>query len=148
MGLPRFEPLSGVIGGGNTDFTTSVPYAAGTTAVYLNGQLLLSRAGNPWAEQDPSTGLIRITEPACVPRIGDEVAAFYMDASGDSLVQEIQPLVGVVEGPVALDGSIVREALAGSLAFSADLSGTLAPVELEGTVEPALDLTGLLKEYN
>ena len=40
MPIPRFEVPVGAVDGANTVYTTSVPYQAGSTAVFLNGLLL------------------------------------------------------------------------------------------------------------
>jgi hypothetical protein len=118
MPSPRFEVLSGAINGVNLVFTASVPYGPGTTAVYLNGQLLNPSLPMPaWLETSPAAGTVTF-DPLChIPRPGDVVQMFFLDTSPRAVEEEVTPLQGriVVEAEVlgllleenALSGAVV-----------------------------------------
>ena len=76
MSVARFDVLSGTIDGANQVFTTPAPYAAGSTALFLNGQLKLDTNDDGWVETDPATGVLTLKE---APLAGDVVQAFYLD---------------------------------------------------------------------
>lgn len=135
--IPQFTLLSGTIDGVNAVFTTPTAYTAGTTAVYLNGQLLLNPAGNPWAESNPSTGTITITGLECIPRVGDVISAFYIDTQDSFTGTVVEPITGSISTVGALGGTIsdtnvitagVAEVstICGQLAVSANISASIS----------------------
>lgn len=73
--MPRFEVAAGIIDGLNKTFLTSSKYLSGTTAVFLNGQLLRPDYENGWIETDPETGRFDMNEP---PLTGDVVQIFFL----------------------------------------------------------------------
>lgn len=88
----------------NAVFTTTVPYIAGTLAVYLNGQLKRQDLDDGWLETSPGTGVFTMKE---VPLAGDVVQCFYLalPASGSLIVQELVcPLVGRISPDPRLIG--------------------------------------------
>jgi len=149
MPEPQFELLSGAIDGANADFYTSVPYTPGSVAVYLNGQLLLNRTGNPWTETDPATGQITVHAVDHVLRPGDEIAAFYLDTTTAPDQVVIDDLVGVVSDTEdRLTGILVGEdELVGTVADEERLEGQVATEDaLAGTVADEDALVGILEE--
>lgn len=147
MPYPKFEKLSGVIDGVNPDFTTSVSYQAGTTALYLNGQLMIA-AGNPWVETDPSTGLVSITETALIPKVGDVLSAFYMDTTEAQEVDEIEVMVGAISAVEEQSGILeAQDDLGASIDPTAELGGILStPEDLSGTVGEVDEISGILED--
>ncbi len=146
MGLPQFEVPAGTIDGVNGVFFTSVPYAPGTLAVLINGQLIDFGA---FAETTPNLGRFTITSSPCIPKTGvwgtDELQVFFVDLGDEVAVQQVFPISGNIVGSLDADGLLAVPALNGGLAPAADLSGTLAPVQLTGNVEAAAQLSGLLE---
>ena len=146
MPAAQFEPLAGTIDGVNAVFTTSQPYTAGTTAVYLNGQLLLNPSGNPWAETDPNTGTITITAPECIPRPDDIISAFYLDQSPDTVESEVVELSGTIDGEDSLTGFLDTTELGGTIDSTSAISGSLSEViDLFGVIDNDADLVGELE---
>lgn len=149
MAEPRFELLTGAIDGANAAFYTSVPYTAGTVALYVNGQLLLNRGGNPWTETDPAAGLVTLHAADHVLAPDDEIAAFYLDTttSPDQIV--IEEMVGVLSDvPDGLAGVLAAEdELVGSVAEEDRLAGVVVTEDaLAGTVAAEDRLAGILEE--
>lgn len=105
MAQPMFEVLAGVVNGVNTVFTFSTPYVAGTTALFLNGQLLMKSA-LPWAETDPSLGIVTIIDSECVPLTGDVLSGFAMNT--DSAYVEIEEISASLQ-PVELLSATIEE---------------------------------------
>lgn len=128
------EALSGTIDGVNTVFTFSSPYSAGTSAIYLNGQLLTSASGNPWSESDPSTGEITITDSACIPRVGDEISGLAFDLDADAEAIEITEIAGSLS---------LLTGVQGSLEEVSELSSSLGENEpVAAQLEQTIDLAG------
>jgi hypothetical protein len=100
--LPKFEVAVGPIDGVNVAFTVSVPYRAGSVAVFLNGQLKRKDFVDGWVETSPVGGIVTLTE---APRVGDVVQVFFIDdaASGADVV-ELSPLRGVIVATEDLSG--------------------------------------------
>ena len=103
MANPMFEKLIGVIDGLNKVFRFSRAYTPGSTAIYINGQLVLAKAFSEWSESDPSTGEITLTRTL---RTRDTVSGFAMD----TLVQ-----VGTTIVPVqtVITGSVLQSSVLG-----------------------------------
>ncbi len=106
MSVPHFEQLSGVIDGINLVFTASVPYTAGSTAVFLNGQLILNlfAPGLPWAESDSGSGEITFVGSIYTPQPGDVVQMFFLDMVPVVLVAA--DLEGALDDMVIMVGEI------------------------------------------
>jgi hypothetical protein len=142
MPQPQFESLLGTIDSVNTVFTTPTPYTAGTLAVYMNGQLQMHHAGNPWTETDPSSGAVTLT---FAPEPGDTVAAFYLDTTPIVPETEIEVLEGTINEVDDITGELVATAdLAGSIEEVETLAGVLDFDYLEGTIEDVETLEGEL----
>ena len=149
MSLPVFQLASGVANGGNkTFYTTSngvtiVPYTAGTLAVYLNGQLLYDRSGNPWAETDPATGRFDFDD---APLTSDDVAVFFLDTSAPVVdAVDCIHIFGSLEPLGELDGTLEGRAdIFGSLEERFQLSGNLDVFELFGDLDVVDNLSGVL----
>ena len=145
MPAPLFKALSGTVDGVNAVFSFGEAYTPGTVALYLNGQLLLDSAGNPWSETDPATGEVTITEAACIPGNhatvpDDELAGFALDIS----VTDPQDLVGQIEvldvtGVVAplddLSGGITVLGVTGPILDLVAITGDTEPLSVTGTTE-------------
>jgi hypothetical protein len=151
MPIPRYEQLSGTIDGVNLVFTASMAYAAGSTAVFLNGQLILNTfaPGTPWTESNPAIGEITFVGAVHTPRTGDVVQMFFIDTSpvlpGEviyGIEGEIEEVVVFCDGTIkdlqGLSGTIrdVTEVVGGTLVEFESMIGTLEAVdELEGQLE-------------
>jgi len=149
MPQPQFELLTGTIDGANPDFYTSRAYSPGSVAVYLNGQLLLNRTGNPWTETDPNAGQITVTDAGLVPRVGDEIAAFYLDTTTDPNQVVIEDLVATIhDAEDRLVGVVeAEEELVAIVAEEDRLEGLVAEEDaLAGTVGDEEILIGILEE--
>jgi hypothetical protein len=146
MGIPHFEVLSGAVNGVNLVFTTSVPYTAGTLAVYLNGQLLLNPGGNPWTETNPATGAVTIHSEE-LPETGDVVAAFYLDTTNAYTGEEVEQIYGSINEIDDLAGILVTAQNLSANVYEPDtLSGILTDQEIEAGLYPISDLTGVVTE--
>ena len=151
MPTPRFEVLAGAINGANLVFTTSVPYSPGTTALYLNGQLLNPSGPLPaWVETSPATGTITF-DPIChIPRVGDVVQMFFLDTVvDDTTVEEVCSFqVTLLDTQAALRGLLFdEEIVAGSVVDdSEDLIGMVLDVSLLGLLADETRLRGHLCE--
>lgn len=119
MPQPRYEVLVGVIDGANVVFNTpgNDPYQPGTTALFLNGQLLTPDC---WDETDPSLGVIT-TLTVKPPRVGEVLQLFYLDTTPVLPGEEVTPITGTI-----------REVdfLCGTLSVAADLTGSIRATEI------------------
>lgn len=88
MPRPMFELLTGTVDGSNAVFAFPRAYIAGSTAIYLNGQLIM-KAVLPWSETSPTLGTITITDLDSIPQVGDVVAGFALDTLPETVVEEI-----------------------------------------------------------
>ncbi len=125
MANPFFEALTGTVDGVNSVFFFSQPYTPGTSALYLNGQLLVHSSGNPWMETNPATGEVTLIAQ-CVPRVGDDVAGFALDTDDSAAIVEVCNLTGSID-------------------FVSELSGTIAPIEIQGSLTPIAAIGGTLE---
>jgi hypothetical protein len=152
MSIPRYEQLAGVIDGVNLVFTASMAYVAGSTAVFLNGQLILNTfaPGTPWTESNPATGEITFDGAQHTPRVGDVVQMFFLDTTPTLPGVVITEIEGSIEDLIVIgDGVIIDKiALAGTISDVTEaLDGTLREVEaFVGTLEAVDHLEGELEE--
>ncbi|MEE9358886.1 MAG: hypothetical protein V3U85_00230 [Hyphomicrobium sp.] len=141
-----FEPLTGVVDGVNPTFFFSVGYTPGTVVIYLNGQLLVTPAGNPWSESDPTTGEVTITNAKCIPKPGDVIAGEMTDTSPALPETEILELTATIEIEDELNGVIDVETLSGVMAVGDEFSATIDMAEdLTGTTEDPDTLTATIE---
>jgi len=113
--VPRVETALGAINGVNTSFFSLVPYTPGTTAVFLNGDLLEPLLDNGWLETSAALGLFTMKE---APRTGDVVRIYYLDttAGGVIVLEEVCGIVGVLVEVDELDGLLAdTDQLQGSI---------------------------------
>lgn len=145
MPTPRFEILTGVIDGVNLVFTASTAYTTGTTAVFLNGQLL-QNAPLAWSESDPSGGEVTLTADN-VPRPGDVVQMFYIDTSPPLPGTEVTELDGTIEDLDDLDGVIGDvSVLYGTSDGIVEADGRIMETSsLAGVAEDVQEIDGLLE---
>lgn len=151
MGQPRFEVPSGTIDGVNTIYTVSLPYVAGSTAVWLNGVLLRKDLDDGWDESSPSTGEITLNEPPLsTGPCPDVIQVFFVDTSVDTPESVIEQIFGTIDSEPELLGILSQEGdfLKGSVSLEASLSGLLVDdlVPLLGTLEPEAGLSGVITE--
>jgi hypothetical protein len=157
MSNPQFKPLTGVVNGTNAIFTTpgATAYTPGTTAVYLNGQLLFDRnavGGQLWTESDPSMGEITI-DLTHVPQVRtsdgglEEVAMFWLDTLGAPTI-EVEELRGRIQDVDRLTGRIddVSE-IVGTIADVDQLGGRIQDVDqVQGSIRDFDRLSGILED--
>lgn len=149
MPTPRYEVLSGTIDGANTSFTVSIPYQAGSSAVFINGVLMRLDLDDGWIETDPAAGLVNLKE---APRVGpsgdgcpDVLQMFFLDTSPAQLEQVTSTLVGTIEPHGDLTGSLSPEVTLVGALETPSLEGMLASqVNLCGVVEGEVGLIGTL----
>ena len=131
------EIPSGAIDGINAVFTTSVPYQAGSLAVWLNGQESLGC----YTETDPSTGTFTMLAPF-IPRTGawgsDSLAVDYNDPSTEAEIVEVDRIACVISEPEPIQAvvndadfiaCVVQDSPDQILAAVADLDVVAAVVE-------------------
>lgn len=144
-GVPFFEVLTGTIDGVNDTFFFSKAYTAGSVALYLNGQLLVASPGNPWVEVDPSTGEVRISVSACIPKTGDQIAGFAIDTTDGVNTVEVTELLGSVTALDRIGGSIESTEVEAALAQVQALAGQFDNSELLGEVQTVSHISGVLE---
>jgi len=82
MSSPRFEVPSGTIDGSNVVFAVSRPYGPGTTAVFINGQLMEKSLDDGWFETDPTSGTVTLKEaPRSTGECPDVIQIFFLDTA-------------------------------------------------------------------
>jgi len=107
MSSPRFEVPSGIIDGANTVFTVSRPYGAGTTAVFINGQLMERSLDDGWFETDPIAGSLTLKEaPRSSGACPDVIQVFYLDTAPPLPETQIFRLKGYIKSSPVLRGSL------------------------------------------
>ena len=127
MGQPRFEVPSGTIDGVNTIYSVSVPYVAGSTAVWINGILLEQTLLDGWLESNPATGEITLKEaPRGSGTCPDVLQVFFKDTSADLPETVITEICGTIEMERSLCGFLVQE--------EGNLIGTISDVSISGTL--------------
>jgi hypothetical protein len=152
MPIPRYEQLSGTIDGINLVFTASMAYTAGSTAVFLNGQLILNTfaPGMPWTESNPALGEITFVGAIHTPRTGDVVQMFFIDTSPVLPGEVIFGIEGEIEDLVVFSDGIICDlkGLSGTVRDVTEVvDGTLVEFEsLMGTLEAMDELEGQLEE--
>lgn len=123
---PIFEQASGVVDGVNTDFWTSLPYTAGTLAVFLDGQLLKNAE---WVEAGGN--VFSLVSP---PLLSSEVQVFYLDTSVEAGVKVIE----------RLRGSVTASSLKGSLQGTAVLRARVQGVAMGGVLQANTACRGII----
>lgn len=149
MPVPRFEVPSGTIDGVNTTFTTSVPYRAGSTAVFVNGILLKADLMDGWAETDPDSGIFDMSEaPVSFGVSPDVVQVFFIDTSPQLPEEVITGITGTLESEGLLTGAMSPDsAVLGALIAEADLEALVVPEwAMLGSVEIEETISGVLVE--
>ena len=131
MGVPRFEPVLGVVDGVNKIFRTNLPYGEGSLACYLNGQLLRKEDDDGWAELDPWRGVIQYK---AAPMPGDIPQAFYIDTGTQGVAENRLEKVVVT--------LIEIETVSGKLRDSGKLVGMIE--EKDRMLSKILSKTGLV----
>lgn len=140
--IPRFEVPAGAVDGSNQIFTVSVPYGAGTIAVFLNGMLMRADYDDGWVEANPASGQVEMKQ---APLVSDVVQIFFIDTSPQGIESEVTPIRGTIEVAVDVDGALaVEDRMTGELDVGVDLAGLLVDETLLGTFEPEADLSGRL----
>lgn len=141
MSSPRFEVPSGTIDGANTVFTVSMPYGAGTTAVFINGQLMERNLDDGWFETDPSAGVITLKEaPRSSGLCPDVIQVFYLDTAAPLPETQILKLRGVIKPSSALRGIMGK---------SQELRGNLGKdIALQGSINPGKRLLGKFEDVH
>lgn len=141
MGVWRVEIPSGAINGTNRTFVTSVPYRAGSLALYLNGQLReKSNTADGYTETDPATGTLTLVE---APRAGELVQVAYEDTA--AVPELLLPLTGTTDAVDDVSGTVAEvgsasgavsdaEAVAGTVSVSDAFTGSVADQDLSGVV--------------
>jgi hypothetical protein len=82
MATPRFELALGVVDSVNVVFyTPTFPYAPGSVAVFLNGQLKRADFADGWVESNPVVGEVTLLLPPLFGVPPDVVQIFYLDTS-------------------------------------------------------------------
>lgn len=146
MPVARFEVAIGTIDGVNQTFYAPTPYAAGSTAVFVNGQLQRADFDDGWTEINPATGEFWLKIP---PIPDDVVQIFYRDLSPVLPGEEITPITGVLvsvqddfsavltDTEVPISGSILGDdAISGQVSDSLYLNGRVVEGDdLHGVVE-------------
>jgi hypothetical protein len=104
--FPHFESAIGKIDGANSTFRATLPYQAGTLAVYLNGLLLLTG----YVEVPPRSFTLSVP-----PSQGDEVLVFFLSAA-PAPPEEVIQLQGVIDPLDEVRGAFLEvQALHGTL---------------------------------
>ena len=155
MPNPTWEPLTGVVDGSNAVFTASKAYSPGTTAAFMNGQLLFDRnvvGGRLWTETTPGLGTITI-DLTHVPIVRtsdgglEEISMFFMDTLADGF-KEITELRGTIRDIDRIGGVIVGiTELSGAIRDANRLSGGIVGVDqLNGSIRDFDRLAGLIED--
>jgi len=148
MSSPRFEVPSGIIDGVNNLFTVSMPYGAGTIAVFINGQLMERSLDDGWFETDPSAGSVTLKEP---PRSSgvcpDVIQIFYLDTAAPLPETQVFKLKGYIRCAAPLRGTLIdSQRIQGTIKSSYRLSGRVdLRKRLRGTVESSRKIRGQIK---
>ena len=152
MGQPRFEVPTGAVDGVNTVYYVSLPYVAGSTAVWLNGILLERTLDDGWTESDPSTGEITLKEaPQGSGACPDVIQVFFKDTTEDAPETVVEVLVGTIEEDAGISGVLVQSenVLIGTIGSDTILSGVIqndVPSDLQGIIEAESQIIGLVEE--
>jgi len=150
MGQPRFEVPSGTIDNVNTVFTVSVPYVAGSTAVWINGALLEQTLDDGWIESNPATGEITLKEaPRSSGACPDVLQVFFKDTSADLPETVVSEICGTIVADGDLCGTLMltEDVLIGSIGTEEVLCGVLSddvPSQLCGVLETVDEIVGVI----
>ena len=149
MGSPRFEVPSGTIDGVNTVFTVSMPYRAGSTAVFLNGALQERSLDDGWFETDPDTGIITLKEaPRSSGACPDVLQVFYLDTAPPLPETQIFRLKGKIKDALSLKGKFEDAmSLKGVIDPQEELKGKLrSSVAMKAVIKPDQKLKAVICE--
>ena len=148
MSSPRFEVPSGTIDGANTVFTVSRPYGAGTTAVFINGQLMERSLDDGWFETDPQAGIITLKEaPRSIGACPDVVQVFYLDTAPPLPEAQIFKLRGTIKASPRIRSSIgFSQSVRGIVRSGQPLRGVTAERErLRGSIRESCRFRAILR---
>lgn len=137
MSSPRFEVPSGTIDGANTVFTVSMPYGPGSTAVFINGQLMEQSLDDGWFETDPGTGTVTLKEaPRSSGACPDVIQIFFLNTDAPLPETQIFKLKGYIRCPVPLRGMLTdAQVIRGTIDSTRKISGRVdLRKRLRGTV--------------
>jgi hypothetical protein len=142
MPSPRFEVPAGAVDGVNTVYTVSMPYSAGTTAVFLNGLLQERNLMDGWYETNPGAGIITMKEaPRAIGCNADVVQVFFLDRTPSP-----PPTLGSVA--FNLKGIIRAHQMRGLLSPSLQISCRITSAKsLHGHLDLRKDLRGSIKAH-
>lgn len=149
MPVPRFEVPSGAIDGSNTTYVTSVPFKAGTTAVFINGLLLRADLIDGWAEIDPDSGIFQMKEaPRSSGACPDVIQVFFIDTSPQLPEEVITGICGTLVGEGDLTGAMVPDSiLCGAVEAEAGLVAMVTPEwAMLGSVAAEAAISGVLAD--
>lgn len=140
MPTPYWEVPSGVVNNANTLFTVSRAYKPGSTAVFVNGQLL----PKTWTESSPGEGEVTLDGPPEVGASGpDTLQVFYLDTTPLLPGFFVERLQGTVVPAATLVGDLAQVILVGVVDETWLLTGSVTPAAvLGGTLEPVQELFG------
>ena len=144
MPSPQFEFL-GVGDGVTTVFTTSVPYTAGAIGLWVRHLAREKSWDDGFFETDPDAGIITLK---IAPMVGDAVQVFYFDQTDEDIVIVRDELIGTLEQPTELCGSISDDVLLGCVEAVDEMNGEidgLIDAELSGDLEQVAELSGELE---
>lgn len=147
MPIPRFEVPSGAIDDVNTTFVTSVPFQAGTTAVFLNGLLLRDDLIDGWTEIDPDGGIFSMKEaPRSSGACPDVLQVFFIDTSPQLPEEVITGICGTLEVDGAISGTLSPDlALCGAVEIESGVTALVTPEwAMLATVEVEAAISGVL----
>ena len=140
MPIPRFEVPAGLINDVNKVFTVSMPYAPGSTAVFLNGLLQDRTLTDGWVETNPGAGIVTLNEAPRSTMAGpcddgpDVVQIFFLDLSPVLPETQIFRMKGTIK---------TQRRLHGSLLLSVPILGRITPPKrLHGSIDPRKPLRG------
>lgn len=103
MGDPHIEVPAGAVDGFNQIFTLLLPYAPGTTAVFLNGVLQRQNFVDGWVETSPLLGIVTLN---IAPEVGDTVQVYFIDglAPTNQVCEVVSALFGKINSSIPLVG--------------------------------------------
>ena len=125
MARAHFEVPSGTINGINTVFTVSMAYGLGSTAVFINGQLMERSLDDGWFETDPSTGVVTLKEaPRSSGACPDVIQIFYLDTAAPLPETQCFKLKGYIRHLLPLRGSLAdAQVMRGTIDSTRKISG-------------------------
>jgi len=149
MGQLHFEVPSGTINGINLVFTVSMPYVAGSTAVWINGALMEQTLDDGWIESNPALGEVTLKEaPRSSGACPDVIQVFYKDTSADLPETVITEICGTIDMEAGLIGYLAQEEdnLVGTITVDTLICGYIVDdtAQIIGVLESSDDLVGVI----